>query len=521
MTLLDENFEDNKLIIRGNNSEIIAKYPKEQIDTIKRHIAKGATDEDLFYFLQVAAINGYNPFLTPSHIWFYLVNEKDPFTKKQTGKKIPVIFPSVEGLVHKVRQLPDYQYIRAETVYENDDYFVTRKNGIPEVTHRSDTFSDKGKIKGAYAIVKFAGLPEFFAEVDFEKSTNKNNETFWKSYPVQMIEKCAKGKVAKMALDAKNVNPIEVQNEHFKIGEDELLKDSEEESFINAEYSVKKEEPEKFKKDYTKIFANKIKADIEKTGFRETEDLILKKIERYENDVNFSKFEVLDRLGYAELSNQLREREIEKFTTDFYSMDLRSTIEGANTTFIIKTGKKAVIVKDEKQFSEIGRTIDLDETVENELKLQGLEPLTDENILKNVLENIKKYKEKNKEKESLALKESEEKEEEYKKKAEKQKAEAEERRRKKRESKKIKEGNFSENKKEREVESVISPEEAKDPLFIYNKAVARLSLKKHKISKTNVKFKANEILKEAGIKPSETFIKEIGNLFDEKEGKIY
>ena len=165
-----------------NDGEILAQYPPELINTIKNTVAKGATNEELQLFMQTARMYNLNPFL--KEIWF--VKNKDGSCMTMTSR---------DGYLKIAKQNPNFKKCQSMVVYENDTFEIEMNMGEILNIHHKFSQNDRGKIIGAYAILKTHSNDNLVCYCDF-KEYNKNNNV-WRKYPSAMIRKCAENDVLK------------------------------------------------------------------------------------------------------------------------------------------------------------------------------------------------------------------------------------------------------------------------------------------------------------------------------------
>lgn len=156
-------------------------YTSEQVAIAKSTIAKGTSDSELAYFLNVAKTNGLNPF--NKEVWCYKDNKNNL-----------LVFTGRDGFLSKAQQNPAYNGIRSSEVYENDDFSLDIANA--KISHLKK-FKNKGAIIGAYAIVFRKNGEPTIEWADFS-DYNKGYNT-WKSNPAEMIKKVAESHALKKA----------------------------------------------------------------------------------------------------------------------------------------------------------------------------------------------------------------------------------------------------------------------------------------------------------------------------------
>jgi len=155
-------------------SEQIQIYTPEEVAIIKSTVAKGFTDLELSYFLNVAKSYKLNPFL--KQVWGY----------KDTKGNI-IVFAGRDGFLSKAQRDPRWNGISSDVVREDEDFEMNVAKG--EIYH-CKKISSKAKIMGAFAISKPKGCEYPTIEwADFD--TYNKNYNVWKADPVAMIKKVA------------------------------------------------------------------------------------------------------------------------------------------------------------------------------------------------------------------------------------------------------------------------------------------------------------------------------------------
>lgn len=157
-------------------------FTSEQVAIIKNTVAKGVTDTELAFFLNVAKSNNLNPF--NKEIWCYKDNKGNV-----------IIFAGRDGFLKTAQTSGRWNGIASCEVREKDKFSVDIPKGI--VNHETG-FGDRGGIIGAYAICKPKGCEISTIELaDF--ATYNKGYNVWKSHPADMIKKVAEIKALKKA----------------------------------------------------------------------------------------------------------------------------------------------------------------------------------------------------------------------------------------------------------------------------------------------------------------------------------
>ena len=164
-------------IAKTNNERIsdqIKVYSPEEVGIIKATVAKGFSDTELAYFLNVAKVYQLNPFT--KQIWGYKDNKNNI-----------IVFAGRDGFLAKAQRDSRWNGIASDVIREGEKYEINIALG--HISHVKDVLS-KGKIIGAYAICKPKGCEIATIEwADFD--TYNKGYNVWKADPVAMIKKVA------------------------------------------------------------------------------------------------------------------------------------------------------------------------------------------------------------------------------------------------------------------------------------------------------------------------------------------
>ncbi|TRZ80518.1 hypothetical protein D4R86_04160 [bacterium] len=195
-------------------SEQIQIYTPEEVAVIKNTVAKGFTDLELTYFLNVAKSYKLNPFL--KQVWGY----------KDTKGNI-IVFAGRDGFLSKAQRDPRWNGISSDAVREGEIFVMDVARGVIE--HSKDVTS-KAKIIGAYAVSKPKGCEYPTIEwADFD--TYNKSYNVWKADPVAMIKKVAESHCLAKAY---GISGLAIE-EDFKIDNDmAITADHEEKPSIQA-----------------------------------------------------------------------------------------------------------------------------------------------------------------------------------------------------------------------------------------------------------------------------------------------
>ena len=168
---------------KGNK---VANFDTELLQTIKDTVAQGATDSELYMFLQLASMYGLNPLM--KQIWFMKIDG------------VPTAMTSRDGYLKIAKEKPNYKKVQSMAVFQNDKFTTVMEDGeVVKVKHEFNHI-DRGHLVGAYAFLKTQdGKEDIFAYKDF-KEYDKGNR-IWKKYKESMIRKVAEVDVLKRFAD--------------------------------------------------------------------------------------------------------------------------------------------------------------------------------------------------------------------------------------------------------------------------------------------------------------------------------
>lgn len=181
------------MTIQNEHGEVLAEYSPELLTTIKNTVAKGATNEELYMFLQIASMYDLNPFL--KEIWF----------AKMKGEV--AIMTSRDGYSKIAKRDPEFKKCQSMAVFENDVFKTTLEMGeVVNITHEFNQ-NDRGKLVGAYAILITYSGEKLYSYVDYREYDKRNS--VWKSYPTAMLRKVAENDVYKRFANINGISTIE------------------------------------------------------------------------------------------------------------------------------------------------------------------------------------------------------------------------------------------------------------------------------------------------------------------------
>ena len=170
------------IIIKDLNGNKLADFNVQLVQTIKDTVARGATDSELYMFLQNCAMYGLNPLMKQA--WFMKIDG------------VPTAMTSRDGYLKIAKEDPNYRKVQSMAVYQNDTFSTLMVDGeVVKVTHEF-SHVDRGHIVGAYAFLKTKdGEEDIFAYKDFKEYNKKNR--IWSGYQESMIRKVAEADVLK------------------------------------------------------------------------------------------------------------------------------------------------------------------------------------------------------------------------------------------------------------------------------------------------------------------------------------
>ena len=196
------------MIIENSQGEILAEYPPKLIDTIKATVAKGATDEELYMFLQIASMYDLNPFM--KEIWF--VKNKDGSV---------MIMTSRDGYRKIASRDPNFKDCMGFPVYENDTFEMEMVMGeITNVTHKFHQ-NDRGNLVGAYGVLLTHNGDKKATYVDFSEYNNQS--PVWRKYPTAMICKVAENILLKRFAKVNGIQTVEDAPKEAQMQSEEFI----------------------------------------------------------------------------------------------------------------------------------------------------------------------------------------------------------------------------------------------------------------------------------------------------------
>ncbi len=160
---------------------------KKFVEGVKDNFGKNLTEQEFLTLCEIGKATGLNPFLR--EIWAV-----------KYGYSSANIFIGRDGYRKSAQKSKNYDYHAVDAVYENDSFSV--ENG--EVKH-SYSLKDRGKIKGAYCIVKrIKSSKPTYTFINFDeyykgKGKTDKKPTLWDTKEATMIKKVAEAQGLRMA----------------------------------------------------------------------------------------------------------------------------------------------------------------------------------------------------------------------------------------------------------------------------------------------------------------------------------
>lgn len=174
--------ENTMVQVTADKISKLTGFSPEAIAIIKNTVAKGTTDVELAFFLNVCQTVNLNPL--NKEIWCYKDNKNNL-----------LVFTGRDGFLKKAQESPRWNGMTSFEVCKNDFFEMEVTKGI--VNHKPD-FKDRGEIIGAYAIVKPKNADYATIEWADFKVYNKG-WNIWKTDPASMIKKVAEAHALKKA----------------------------------------------------------------------------------------------------------------------------------------------------------------------------------------------------------------------------------------------------------------------------------------------------------------------------------
>ena len=166
--------EKEMLQLTADKIAHLTGFKSEEVAIIKNTVAKGTTDTELAYFLNVAKSVELSPF--NKEIWCYKDNKGNV-----------LVFAGRDGFLKRAQQSQLWNGMTSFEVCANDFFEMDVAKAI--VNHKP-AFKDRGAITGAYAIVKPKGCD--LATVEWADIAVYDKKQFtWNTHKAEMIKKVA------------------------------------------------------------------------------------------------------------------------------------------------------------------------------------------------------------------------------------------------------------------------------------------------------------------------------------------
>ena len=179
------------------NETQIAQFTPEQVNTIRRTVAKNATDDELRMFLHLSQSYGLDPFA--KEIWFI-----------KMGNENPIMMTSRDGYLAIANRNKHFEGMEADVVYAGDTFRKT-KDGVEHIYGTQN----RGEPIGAYAMV-FRDDRKIPTYVYAPYRDYARSGQVWNKYKHAMILKVAEAMALKRAF---SISGLVTQEE---LDEDEL-----------------------------------------------------------------------------------------------------------------------------------------------------------------------------------------------------------------------------------------------------------------------------------------------------------
>jgi phage recombination protein Bet len=206
------------------------QFAEEQVNLIRATVARDASNAELAMFLELCARYRLDPFAGQ----IYCAKMRG---ENGEGGRVQIIVGR-DGFLKIAEDHEDFEGFDSDVVRENDQFKVTRKDGLPVITHDYEGSDEtRGPIKGAWAIVYRAGRrPRYFYAplAEYRPTSDKKLKySPWSAQESVMIEKCAITTALRLAFNISGVvgeeeasrQLIDVPAAETEWPEDERLKD--------------------------------------------------------------------------------------------------------------------------------------------------------------------------------------------------------------------------------------------------------------------------------------------------------
>jgi phage recombination protein Bet len=172
----------NLAVIQNNSVPAAGLLTQEQIDLVKRTVAKEATNDELQMFLYLAQKYGLDPF--KKEIWF-IKRAKKVDGKYDYENADTIIMTSRDGYLKIAQSDPDFDGLKSFVVREGDHFEIDAQTD--QITHKFG--AKRGKIIGAWAVAYHKKRRPVICFVDIDEY--RQSSPTWSKYPSAMIQKVA------------------------------------------------------------------------------------------------------------------------------------------------------------------------------------------------------------------------------------------------------------------------------------------------------------------------------------------
>lgn len=220
----------NELVVGGK------KMSQEQMELIRRTVAKGSTNDELSMFLHIANKQELDPFL--KEIYYY---------KDSRGNNITLT--SRDGFLKKAHMNPDFSGLQSCEVREGDEFYVDYDT--MKVHHKMNLEDrENKKIIGAWAAAFKRGAMPSIVWVDLYEYDKK--QFTWNSHKSAMIRKVAEVRALKNLFGITGLTSFEemgIEEKEGEILQEKVLDVVSSDDFFNSTVDAIKKQPKEKQKE--------------------------------------------------------------------------------------------------------------------------------------------------------------------------------------------------------------------------------------------------------------------------------